>query len=269
MAEQSKEPRLDAWADGESYDQYMGRWSRKVAREFLAWLARPHGLTWVDVGCGTGALTGAILETSAPKAVVAIDPSAAFVSYARSVLAGRRARFEIGDAGALPIPDGCADVAVSALAYNFFPDRPVALGEMRRVSRRGATIAFYVWDYPGGGMGFMDAFWEAAIAVEPSAASAGERSRFPFCAPETLLEEARAAGLAEPEVRPIEVVAEFADFDDLWLPFTRGTGPAPAYFKRLEPGAQSRLRQHLETSTGGRAPIHYPARAWAVRGRAE
>lgn len=256
----------DAWADGENYERYMGRWSRKIAREYVAWLGQAPGLSWLDVGCGTGALTGLVLEVCEPREVVAVDPAEAFVAYARSRLADSRSRFEVGGAEALPLADGSMDVVVSALAYNFFPDRPGALAEMRRVVKPGGAVSLYVWDYPGGGMGFMDAFWQAAIDVDPAAETAGERSRFPFCTADGLASEAEAAGLSGVDVRPIEVVAEFVDFDDLWQPFTKGTGPAPAFFQRLEPGKQAALRGRL-AAVAGDGPIAFPARAWAMKGR--
>jgi SAM-dependent methyltransferase len=260
-------PALNAWGDGQSYEHYMGRWSRKVAREFVAWLDQPAGLTWLDVGCGTGALTATILGECAPRAIVAIDPAEPFIDYARGSLPDGRVRFEVASASALPVGDGSMDVVASGLALNFFADRPAAFAEMQRVAKPAATIAFYVWDYPGGGMGFMDAFWEAAMAVSPGAASAEERSRFPFCTPDGLLTELRTAGLVQAEVRAIEVTARFADFDDLWAPFTQGTGPAPAYYQRLDAETRVALKRTLAASVGDRVPIEFPARAWALRGR--
>ena len=44
----------DAWSAGDSYDAYMGRWSRKMAARFLDWLKPAENLDWLDVGCGTG-----------------------------------------------------------------------------------------------------------------------------------------------------------------------------------------------------------------------
>lgn len=255
----------NAWGDGQSYEHYMGRWSRRIAREFVAWLGQPAGLTWLDVGCGTGALTATILAECAPRAVVAIDPSVPFIDHARRTLPDDRVRFEVASAGDVPVADRSMDAVVTGLAYNFFPDRPAALAEMLRVARPSATIAFYVWDYPGGGMGFMDAFWEAALAVAPDAASSEERSRFPFCTPEGLIEELRAAGIVEADVRPIEVTARFDDFDDFWSPFTQGTGPAPAYYQRLDARTRLALKRTLESRVGSRMPIDFPARAWALR----
>ena len=49
--------RRDTWSSGDAYEPYVGRWSRLVARDFLQWLDQPESLRWLDVGCGTGALS--------------------------------------------------------------------------------------------------------------------------------------------------------------------------------------------------------------------
>src|SRR5262245_31288353 len=112
----------DVWASGSAYEAYMGRWSRLVAYGFLAGLDVPRNARWVDVGCGTGALTSAILETADPSAVVGVDPSTDFLEMARSRTRDSRATFEPGDARQLPLRDASVDAVVSALAINFVPD---------------------------------------------------------------------------------------------------------------------------------------------------
>ena len=52
----------DAWAAGDRYEPYVGRWSRRVASHFLEFLAAPSGGEWLDVGCGTGALSETALD---------------------------------------------------------------------------------------------------------------------------------------------------------------------------------------------------------------
>lgn len=264
MANESKH---DAWGAGQSYEDYMGRWSRAIAREFVAWLDEPGDRDWLDVGCGTGALSATVLERWSPRSLLGIDPSEPFVEHARKTNLAANARFVVAGASALPASDASVDVVTSALAYNFFPDRPAALREMLRAVRPGGLIAIYVWDYPGGGMGFVDAFWSAAIVTDPTGAAQNERNRFPFCTPEGLLAEFVVAGLADVEVRAIENTAPFANFEDFWHPFTLGVGPAPAYCMSLDEGARQALRHTLEARLGNAGPIEFPARAWAVRAR--
>jgi SAM-dependent methyltransferase len=262
--------RHDAWAAGESYDLYMGRWSRRIAPRFVDWLAVPDGRDWVEVGCGTGALSAAILAGAAPRSLMAIDPSEGFLASARENVPDPRASFAPGDARDLPVEAASRDVAVSGLVLNFVPDRARALAEMRRVLRPGGTVAFYVWDYPGGGIEFMRAFWSAAVELDPAAEELAEGRRFPFCTPEALTALAEAAGLAAVDCVAIEEATPFRDFDDYWRPFTLGAGPAPGYCASLGPEARERLRAQLERSLPRRADgsILLAARAWAVRGRA-
>jgi ubiquinone/menaquinone biosynthesis C-methylase UbiE len=96
-------PPSDVWASGTAYEHYVGRWSRLVAREFLGWLALPADSTWLDIGCGTGALSRTILQIAAPRDVTGIDRSADYIAHLRSEIDDQRARFEVGDAQALPV----------------------------------------------------------------------------------------------------------------------------------------------------------------------
>lgn len=266
MAETS---RHDAWQAGESYEMYMGRWSRPIAALFLDWLDLPDGLDWLDVGSGTGALSSAIVGRCRPKSLIGIDPSDGFVAKARENVTDPSAGFRVGDAQALPVETATRDAAVSALAVNFVPDKVKALGEMKRVTRPGGTVAFYVWDYPGGGVEFMRAFWNAAAALDPAAGDLTEDKRFPFCTPDGLLDLARNAGLGPVECKALESPSVFRDFDDYWRPFTLGAGPAPGYCVSLDPDARERLRIKLSDSLprGTDGSITLNTRAWGVKVR--
>ena len=187
------------WAAGEAYEPYVGRWSRLVATEFLTWLGVPAGLRWLDVGCGTGALAEAILNRHAPAAVVGVDPSAAFLGFARRRVADPRARFEAGDAEALRVSDGAFDAVVSGLVLNFVPDAAKAASEMRRAARRDGTVAAYVWDYVDG-MQMMRRFWDAAAALDPAGAG-GRNEALPEERRVALRERLRAALAAEADGR--------------------------------------------------------------------
>ena len=67
------------------------------------------------------------------------------------------------------------------------------------MARPDAVIAFYVWDYPGGGFGFIDSFWKAAIVQDPEAVSLDESTRLPFCKADQLQDEVASAGYLEVE----------------------------------------------------------------------
>jgi SAM-dependent methyltransferase len=267
VAAMSTTSRHDAWQAGSSYDQYMGRWSRKVAPRFLDWLGVPNGRDWLEIGCGTGALSAAILAQAAPASLVSVDPSADFLAQARTNVADPRVTFQIGDAQALPMEDASRDVAVSALVLNFVPDKAKAFAEMQRVTRPGGTIAFYVWDYAGGGLAFLREFWNAAVALDPAAADLTEDKRFPDCTRDGIADLARSGGLKSVEVEAIDVPTVFADFNDYWRPFTLGAGPAPGYCSTLAPAALQRLKERLDASLPRQADgaIHLQARAWAAR----
>jgi SAM-dependent methyltransferase len=158
-------------------------------------------------------------------------------------------------------------VIVSGLVLNFIPDKPKALAEMRRVARPGGTVAFYVWDYPGGGLELVHAFWQAATELDAAARDLSEDRRFPSCTPDGLIALAASAGLTRSACAPIEAATVFRDFDDYWHPFTLGAGPAPGYCASLAPEARQRLKERLQDSLPRSADgsIHLKARAWAVR----
>jgi hypothetical protein len=95
-----------------------------------------------------------------------------------------------------------------------------------RAAAPGGLVAAYVWDYAGR-MELIRQFWDAAVAMDPTAAFQDEGVRFPLCQPERLDELWHATGLAEVETRGIEVDTVLADFEDYWSPFLGGQGPAP------------------------------------------
>src|SRR5947209_2271103 len=107
--------RKDTWASGAAYEPYVGRWSRLVAREFVAWLAIPQDARWLDLGCGTGALSQTILDVASPRQITGIDPSERYITFARQQVRDRRVRFRLGDAQALPEAPASYDAIVSGL----------------------------------------------------------------------------------------------------------------------------------------------------------
>ena len=260
----------DRWLAGDAYERYMGRWSRALAREFLAWLHAPSGAHWLELGCGTGALTTAIVSSCDPRAIVACDPSEAFIAHARHALSDPRVTFVTGGAESLPSREGGFDLAVSALVLNFVPDSREALTALRQRLRPGGTVAACVWDYAAG-MEFLRVFWDEAMMLDRRAEVLDEGRRFRLYSRPALNVFFRAAGLTQVRTGAVEIETPFADFDDYWEPLLRGTGPAPAFVAALAPAARDHLRERLRrrlrpASTG---EIRLRARAWSVRGISE
>lgn len=259
----------DRWTAGTTYEAFMGRWSRRIAAPFLHWLAAPSGLDWLDVGCGTGALSNAICEHADPASVTACDPAAPFIAFASEQPHDPRLKFLVADTTNLPPREGGYGQVTSAFALNFIPDPAAALRAMAAAAAPGATVSACVWDYAEG-MEFLRRFWDVATELDPAARVLDEGVRFPVCRPAPLLALFSEAGLQRAACEPIEIVTAFRDFDDYWTPFLGGTGPAPSYVASLTPEHRSaladRLQQELPHAPDG--SIGLIAGAWAVRGMA-
>jgi SAM-dependent methyltransferase len=258
----------DKWASGRLYEPYVGRWSRRVAESFLPWIESPRRASWLDVGCGTGALIDKVLAYAAPRSVKGIDASEGFLATAREAIRDPRVTFAIADAEKLPDADGAFEAVVSGLVLNFVARPFAAAAEIARVLKPGGVAAAYVWDYAGK-MQLMRHFWNAAVALDPEAREKDEGRRFPLCEPEALRHLWEGAGFRRVEVAAIDVETTFRDFDDYWTPFLSGQAPAPGYCMSLTEAARARLRDRLRDSLpfalDGTIPL--VARAWAVKGR--
>lgn len=249
--------------DGAAYEDFMGKWSQLAGDTFLHWLAPPPGLNWLDVGCGNGAFTELLVARCAPVAVHGIDPSPEQIAYARRRLADSAARFEVGDAQALPHADGAFDAAVMALVIFFVPDPARGVAEMTRVVRPGGSISAYAWDILGGGFPFAALQQEmAALGVPPLWPPSAEASR---------LDAMRAlwagAGLVQVETREIVVQRTFADFASFWRIAQSGPRLAPR-LAAMPPDDVARLQQRLRERLGAAADgrVTCSARANAIRG---
>jgi SAM-dependent methyltransferase len=259
----------DRSASSDAYERYIGRWGRQVADQFVSWLAVPLGQHWLDVGCGTGALSQVILKRSAPASVTGVDPVEAFIARASATLTDPRASFRLGSAADTGLPDGAADVVVAGLVLNFVPDVGAALVEWRRVLAPGGVVGSYVWDYARG-MGFIRQFWDAAVAVDPAAAALDQGGQAGIAAAGQLEAAFGAAGFVAVRSHSIAIPTVFSDFDDLWLPFLGGTGGAPGYVATLDDAHRYAIRERLRRSVAAEpdGSIRLEARAFAVRARA-
>lgn len=257
----------DRWSSGDAYEPYVGRWSRLVAQQFLSWLGALPESNWLDVGCGTGALTQTILGLKQPRSVRGLDLSPDYVAFAREHTPDPRASFAVADAQSLPEADATYDAVVSGLALNFVSQPERAAAEMVRVARQQGAVAVYVWDYAGD-MQFMRSFWDAAVALDPAAASLDEGRRFSLCQPDRLTALFADVGLRNIMTRAIDTPTVFRDFDDYWTPFLGGQGSAPTYAMSLSEERRGELRERLRAQLpiSADGSISLIARAWAVKG---
>lgn len=256
----------ESWSSGNLYHEYMGRWSELVAQQFLKWLQPEANLTWLDVGCGTGALTRAIANLVSVKSIVGLDPSQDFLDEARQSVQASNVQFKQGSGTDLPFEDETFAHVVSALALNFMPDPQQAVTEMARVTQANGIVALYVWDYAGK-MEWLKYFWDVAVSLDNDANNYDEGQRFPICHPDRLTELFVGANLINIETLSIDVPAHFSAFDEYWKLFQIGSFPAPAYLKALSQDKQSQLKDTLRDTlpTQSDGTINLVTRAWAIR----
>jgi SAM-dependent methyltransferase len=261
---------MNMWTAPDSYEGYVGRWSRAAAPEFIAWLHVRRGARWVDVGCGTGETTRAILELASPESVDGLDISQSFINYARERTNDDRATFMVGDAQALPYAIDSYDAAMAGLCINAMPDPAGALAEMMRVVKPGGVVGVYVWDFDGK-MQMLRHFWDTVEALDPGTEEANLNAVFHFeiCRPEPLAELFRNVGLHDVEVRAVDTPTVFKDFDDYWTPFLQGEAPAQKYTAALTADRRTLLRERLRATlpVTGNGSIPLIARTWAAKGR--
>lgn len=251
------------FTDGATYERMMGRWSRRAGEQFLDWLGLPPGLRLLDVGCGNGAFTELLIARCVPAEVQAIDPSEGQLDFARKRASTRMAEFHQGDAQALPFGDNRFDAATMALVINLIPDRPKAIAEMARVVRPGGSVATYMWDVPGGGFPLEPIRRALDEIGVPSPMFGAE-----WTGMDGLRELWEGAGLADIELKRIDITVDYDDFDDFWETSTASPNTVVNAMKPLSPAdienVKDRARGKLPTGPDGR--ISFGAFANAVKG---
>jgi SAM-dependent methyltransferase len=249
----------------EMYDRFMGRYGDALGRALVVKAGLRPGMNALDVGAGTGKLTGVLVETLGEENVAAVDPSDSFVAALAEKFPAADVRRGTGEE--LPFEDGSFDAVFAQLVVNFLADPEKGAAEMRRVAREGGAVAAAVWDYRGE-MTMLRTFWEAAAAVdERGAAARDERTRMRFGEPLEIIELWKGAGLGGVQGGEIVVRASYRDFDDLWEPFLAGVGPAGDFAVSLDPEAQAAMREEYRQRLGSPdGPFELNARAWFAVG---
>jgi SAM-dependent methyltransferase len=249
---------FDVSAD--AYLRFMGRYSEQLPGPFAELAGVGPGQRLLDVGCGPGALTAELAKRAGAEAVSAVDPSDSFVGSVRERLPGVDVR--VGRAEELPFGTGTFDAALAQLVVHFMRDPVRGLGEMRRVTRPGGTVAACVWDHAGD-RGPLSVFWSAVRAVDPGAS---DESDLAGAREGDLTRLFGAAGLTAVEGSTLTVRVRYASFDDWWEPYTLGVGPAGAYVAKLPAGQRSALQDQCRRRLPA-GPIEITAVAWAATGR--
>jgi ubiquinone/menaquinone biosynthesis C-methylase UbiE len=249
--------------DGAAYEQMMGAWSRLVGEIFLDWLAPIPGLDWIDIGCGNGVITEAILQRCDAESLQAIDPSEGQLAYARARPGTQGAHFHQGDAMALPFADGSADIAIMALVLFFVPDPARGVAEMVRVVRPGGTVAAYLWDFATGGFPFEPIMAELrALGFTPPLPPSVGVSRM-----EVLQAQWQTAGLADIETKVITVERSFPDFETFWQATTQASMLKSLVDQMSEPDLAA-FKQRVAARLSGAADgsVTYRSHANAIKG---
>lgn len=245
--------------DAAAYERSMGRWSRALAVPFLDALNLAPGGRVLDAGCGTGALSAAILAHDPAARVTGVDLGAAYVAAARAALP--MARFEQGDIAALPLPYASQDAALALLVLEFVPRPAAAVAELRRVTRPGGVVATAMWDFFGG-FPFLRLFADTAAALLPEGMAWRARHwSAPIGAPGRLGALFTAAGLREVREGDISIRQDFAGFADWWGPWLSGQGIVGAFVAGLEPAPRARLEAALRDAWGADGPRSFVATA--------
>ncbi len=220
------------------------------------------------MGCGTGALSRAVVDAAPRSEVVGVDLSEPYIEYARSQRADPHITYDVGNALDLSYPDASFGQTLSMIVLHIIPETEKAAGELRRVTRPGGTVAACTWDSGDGGLELASTLWAEAARLDP-AAEEKLKTKFRYNRRGELTGLWKEIGLENVEETALEFGMDFTSFDDYWLPFLQGVGPQGAYIQDLSPEVRDALREAMRKRLlpgGEDGPFSLGARAWAVRG---
>ena len=174
-----------------TFDWGLGRYEdtaaqlEPAARVVVERAAVAPGEHVVDVGCGTG--NAALIAAASGARVTGVDPAPRLLEVARAEAAerGLHATFAVGDAAALPLEDGAADVVLSVFGVIFAPDPRAAAAEMARVSAPRGRIVLSAW-IPSSAV--HEAVRAAGEAVRDALGAPAEPPPFPWHERDALVE---------------------------------------------------------------------------------
>jgi SAM-dependent methyltransferase len=234
--------------EGDAYDDFMGRYSVRLAPLFAEFADVGEEMRVLDVGAGTGALTGELLRRGAT--VAAAEPSSEFCSALHS----RFPEVDVHETPAeqLPFDDDSFDVALAQLVVAFMADAPRAVREMSRVAH---TVAVCMW-----GINEVEMFAAIERTARAVGASHGEQGARAYRTLDELVGLLQPLG--EVETGTLDVTASYADYAEFWRALSRQVGPGGAWLAALDEDQRARAQYEL------RAQLGKPDGAFELRGRA-
>lgn len=259
-----------SYSNPAAYQRFMGRWSARLAPSFIRFAGLEDAQHVLDVGCGTGSLSAALLSAGAEIRVVGVDPVPDYVSFAQQAVRDPRAAFQTGAVEALPFPDAQFDAALALLVLQEVADPGRAIGEMARVTRKGGRIAACQWDF-NDGLPMQSMFWDVAERWAPTevARRRAHDNAIKRVGLQQLAEHWSCAGLSDVRTTRLELEMQFSSFDDYWQPFLAGATPTSAFAAALSKEAAGELEQRVRRRIDNvqkDGSFVLPARALGVAG---
>jgi SAM-dependent methyltransferase len=234
------------------YEDFMGRYSRRLAPLFADFAGVRGDMRVLDVGAGTGALLDELVERGVD--VAAVEPSPEFCAALRR----RYPQLELHESGAerLALPDDSFDAALAQLVVAFMADAPASIAEMARVAR---TVAVCMWSV---------AEVEMFAAIERTSKLVGggdaETGARRYRTLEELVELLAPHGRVE--TAQLDVTATYDGYDDFWHALAGQVGPAGAWLKALDEEQLAFVRDEMHRQLGSpAAAFTLDARCYAAR----
>jgi ubiquinone/menaquinone biosynthesis C-methylase UbiE len=237
-----------------AYDNFMGRFSVRLAPVFADFVGIEAGQRVLDVGAGTGALTSELVRRGADAS--AADPSPSFVAALRE----RLPDIGVHEAGAekLPWPDEVFDAALAQLVLTFMRDAPAGLAEMKRVVRPGGVVAACMWDREG--MEMLAAINRTQQALDASRPTSEQLTNYRS---REEIERLFGSGV---EMELLEVEAGYTGFGELWDSVLDSAGPTGVWAASLDEAQRVQAREELHRQVGEpTGAFSLAGRAWAAR----
>ena len=231
------------WTDPDAYETYMGRWSERLAKPFLAIADIAPGSRVLDVACGTGVLTKALAEAGAH--VIGMDASEGYLEGARRNRSHTNIAYEHGDIRRMRFDSGTFDAAVSTLALDVLPEIEQVVAEMKRVTRPGGVVASGVHQFFGGMPAFDLVIHTGAVLDTDFTRLRSMRAGRQLFWPNGQAELWRKMGLTDVTEVPVVVDCEYPSFADYWATFTGGPGSVTGPLMALSDDVRSAIERHV------------------------